>query len=110
MRRIAVREFTENPTKYIEGNEPVAIERFSEPIGYYFPVAVERRDPLEEAARRKRLDESIARLEKTIQQILDETGMTEDELADLFDPNKPLPEHPIRRPRPAAVLDHASRD
>jgi hypothetical protein len=110
MRRVALRDFAENPMKFLEGSEQVAVEQYGEPIGYYFPVAEERRDPEEEAARRKRLDESIARLETTIQKILDETGMTEDELADLFDPNKPLPEHPIRRNRPAAVLEHGSRD
>jgi hypothetical protein len=103
MKWVGVRAFRDHATKYLAGDEPLAIERHGEPIGYYFPVAVERRDPEAEAARRQRLQESIAALEKTIQEVLDRTGMTEDELADLFDPNIPLPETPIRRPRPVAV-------
>jgi hypothetical protein len=110
MKRIGVREFRDHATKYLAGDEPLAIERHGEPIGFYFPVTMERRDPDAEAARRQRLQESIATLEETIKEVLDRTGMTEDELADLFDPNKPLPEQPIRRPRRVAVSDHASGD
>jgi hypothetical protein len=33
----------------------------------------------------------IERLQETLQQIYAETGMTEDEFADLLDPSKPFP-------------------
>jgi hypothetical protein len=107
MKRVGVREFRDHATKYLASNEPLAIERYGDTIGFYIPTGVGQRDPVEEEERRRRQADSIARLEKTIQQILDETGMTEDELADLFDPTKPLPEHPIRRPRQTAVSDLA---
>ena len=42
-------------------------------------------------------EEALARLERTVQQVLDETGMSEDELSDLFNLNVPVPDAPIRR-------------
>jgi hypothetical protein len=108
MKRVDVREFRDHATKYLAGNEPPAIERYGDTIGFYIPTGIGQRDPAAEAERRTRITESFARLEKTIQKILDETGMTEDGLADLLDPTKPLPGHPIRRPRPATVSNHAS--
>ena len=104
MKRVEEHEFQDNARKYLAANEPLAIERQGVTIGFYFP------NPKADAERRKRLAESLAQLEETVQTILEETGMTEDELADLFDPNKPLPEHPIRRTREMATSNHASGD
>jgi hypothetical protein len=108
MRRIAVRDFTDNPTKYLVGNEPVAIERFGEPIGYYFPVAVERHDPVAEAERSAKVAESLVRFEKLMQEILDRTGMTEDEFARYFDLNEPFPEEPVEPRATPVEAEHAA--
>jgi crotonobetainyl-CoA:carnitine CoA-transferase CaiB-like acyl-CoA transferase len=59
--------------------KPLAIERHGEIVGYYIPV--KKRNP-EEVRRR------LARLEEAIEQVLAETGMSEDELAEAFDLSK----------------------
>jgi hypothetical protein len=51
-------------------------------IGFYIPL---KRD--EDEVRR-----AVAQLGQAVEQVLDETGMTEDELASLFDMRRPLPE------------------
>ena len=108
MKRVGVREFRDHATKYLAANEPLAIERYGDTIGFYIPTGVDQRDPQEETERRKKMAESFAKLEATIQKILEEIGMTEDELGDLFDPSKPLPEHPIRRTRVAVASGNAT--
>jgi antitoxin (DNA-binding transcriptional repressor) of toxin-antitoxin stability system len=82
MKSVGVREFRDHATTYLSGREPIAINKHGRTIGYYIPA---KRD---EAAARAAVD----RLHETVERILNETGMTEDELADLFDLNKPLPE------------------
>jgi len=52
-------------------------------------VTISRRRSAEEM---ERFQVALARLEQTIQQVLAETRMTEEELARLFDLNEPLPE------------------
>lgn len=106
MKRVPAEEFAEHAAKYLEGTETVAIERDGEVIGRYVPApnghAVTgsgARQPalfgaLSEEERRKRKAEARAafvRLRQTLQQIYDETGLTEDEFADLLDPGKPFP-------------------
>jgi hypothetical protein len=92
MRRVGVREFRDHATRYLAGNEPLTIERHGEPIGYYFPVVTERRDPVAEAERRAKINESIERFDKLMQEVFARTGMTEDEFARYFDLNEPFPE------------------
>lgn len=82
MKNVGVREFRDHATAYLSGDEPLAVNKHGRVIGLYFPV---KRDP--ERARR-----SLDRLGETVQAILDETGMTEDELAGFFDLRRPMPE------------------
>jgi hypothetical protein len=82
LKEVGVREFRDHATKYLSGTESVAISRHGQIIGVYVPL---KRDA--EKVRR-----AVDRLEKTVNQVLEETGMTEDELADIFDLSKPLPE------------------
>jgi hypothetical protein len=81
MKNVGVREFRDHATKYLAGPEPVAVNRHGRVIGFYIPL---ERD---EEVRR-----AVAKLGETVEQVLGETGMTEDELAGLFDMRRPLPE------------------
>jgi hypothetical protein len=82
MKNVGVREFRDHATKYLAGPEPVAVNRHGRVIGFYIPLERE-----EDEVRR-----AVAKLGETVEQVLGETGMTEDELAGLFDMRRPLPE------------------
>ena len=93
MKRVGVREFRDHATKYLAGDDVLAIERHGAPIGYFIP-----------AGPRARADESRALpvWESIAHRMMAETGLSEDELADLFDLSKPLAaELPRRRTRTA---------
>lgn len=85
MKHVGVREFRDKATGYLRSSEPIAVERRGKVIGFYFPVEPEEPD------RETRLREALGRLEAVVSRAARETGMSEDELADLFDPRKPLP-------------------
>jgi hypothetical protein len=82
IRDVGVREFRDHATKYLSGSDTLAIRKNGNLIGIYIPM---KRDE-------EKIRQALDRLEKTVNKILEETGMTEDELADLFDVKKPLPE------------------
>ena len=69
---IGVREFRDKASFYLSKGEALAIEKHGAVIGYYIPV---KRD---ETARKKALEAFEAKL-KTF---LEETGLSEDELAE----------------------------
>ena len=99
MKRVGVREFRDHATKYLAGDEVLAIERHGEPIGFYVPPGT---------GRRRDRAESMKRLERAIERVLAETGLTEEELARFFDLNEPMPD-PEPVPRAAASTNaHAS--
>lgn len=82
MKQVGVREFRDHATTYLSSSEPIAVSKHGHVVGIYVPL---KRD--QEKVRRA-WDE----FEKTIDRILQETSMTEDELANIFDLGKPLPE------------------
>ncbi len=82
MKQIQAREFQERSLTYLTGNEPLAIEHNSEIVGHYYP---------KKRTKREQLKRDIKHLEEAVQRALAETGMTEDEFADLFDLSKPFP-------------------
>ena len=82
MKQVAVSELQEKAADYLTGKEPLAIEHDGEVVGYYYP---KKRTKQEEVKR------AVERLHQAAQQALAETGMTEDEFADLFDLSKPFP-------------------
>lgn len=97
MKKVGVREFRDHATKYLASDEVLAIDRHGRTIGFYVPTA---HKPGAE------FHESLKRLEDTVQKFLTETGLTENELADLFDLTKPLPETiPSRRRTKPAKLN-----
>jgi antitoxin (DNA-binding transcriptional repressor) of toxin-antitoxin stability system len=104
MKRVGIREFRDNATKYLAGNEALTIERHGEPIGVYIPTGADR------AARQARAAEAMARLEQTIERILAETGWTEDELSQVFDLSIPESELviPERRTPSKDASSHAA--
>jgi antitoxin (DNA-binding transcriptional repressor) of toxin-antitoxin stability system len=61
--------------------EPLEIERHGRPIGYFIPA---KRANSEEAK------QAIDRLNGAVAALLTESGMTEDELVELFDLSRPI--------------------
>ncbi|HZO32693.1 MAG TPA: hypothetical protein VFH48_42655 [Chloroflexota bacterium] len=96
MKRVAAEEFARHVAEYLEGSEPVSVEKDGEVIGRYVP-AQNGHAPngvgSDEGRRRKRAEARAAfeRLQLVLQGIYARTGMTEDELVDLLDPSKPFP-------------------
>lgn len=82
MKQVGIREFRDHATTYLSGSDPIAVSKHGNIVGIYVPL---KRD--EEKVRR-----AVESLERTVSRILQETGMTEDELADIFDVNKPFDE------------------
>ena len=80
--RIGVREFRNNTSTYLSGSETIAVNRNGKVIGFYIPL---ERD--EDEVRR-----AVAKLGVAVGQVLEETGMTEEELAKVFELRRPVPE------------------
>jgi hypothetical protein len=100
MLRVKVEEFDKNPAKYLASEEAIQVERDGEVLGVFLPRVREATLPLPGNVRPD-AKEAMHRLEMAVERVLDETGLTEDELADLFDLNKPLPDGPIGRRKSA---------
>jgi len=82
MKHAEVREFDDHATRYLAGEDVIAVERDGSVVGYYIPV-VPRRDS---ASRR----EAMARLQAAVARVLEESGLTEEELSQMFDLNQPV--------------------
>jgi len=81
LKNVGVREFRDHATIYLSGPDPVAISKHGQVIGFYIPV---ERD--QEQAKR-----AIEKLGHSVEKILEETGMSEEELAQLLDLRRQLP-------------------
>lgn len=97
MRRVGVREFRDRATGYLKEAEPIAVERHGRLIGFYIPV-----EPKRTEQGRAELKEALERLEASVARALEESGMTEDELAEYFDLSRPPPESPAEARERAA--------
>jgi antitoxin (DNA-binding transcriptional repressor) of toxin-antitoxin stability system len=82
MKSVGVREFRDHATTYLSGTDPVAVSKHGQVIGFYIPL---ERD--EDEVKR-----AVVKLGEAVEQVLQETGMSEEELARLFDLRQPLPE------------------
>ena len=82
MKSVGVREFRDHATTYLSGPDPVAVSKHGHVIGFYIPV---ERD--EDEVRR-----AVVGLGEMVGQVLQETGMSEEELAGLLDLRRALPE------------------
>jgi len=87
VRHVGVREFRDRATGLLREAEPIAVERHGKVIGFYIPVESKKGNDEE-------LKEALARLDASVKRVLEETGMTEDELAGYFDLPRSAPELP----------------
>lgn len=72
---VGVGEFRDHATTYLSGNEPVAVSKHGQVIGFYIPL-----DRDEDEVRR-----AVERLREAVGQVLEETGLPAEELAQAFD-------------------------
>lgn len=82
MKHVGVREFRDHATRYLSGDEVLAVERHGQPLGFYIPTG---------KSHHENFGEALARLERAVQQVITETGMSEDELARVLDLQEPIP-------------------
>lgn len=75
LKSVGVREFRDHATTYLSGSDPVAVSKHGRVIGFYIPL-----DRDEDESRR-----ALAKLGETVGQVLNETGLTEEELAGLIE-------------------------
>ena len=80
LQNVGVREFRDHATKYLSGSDPVAVSKHGQVIGFYIPIEADQ-----EQSRR-----AMEQLGRSVEAILSETGMTEEELSSLFDLRRPL--------------------
>lgn len=71
MRHVGVREFKTQATAMLASNETLVIERRGKPIGFYLPI---------EAKDRRAGREALERLGGVVADVLERTGIDEDEL------------------------------
>ena len=86
MKRVGVREFRDNATKYFAGDEAIVIERHGEQIGVFIPTAKRVTGETKRSG--------MARLDQAVDRFLQDTGMSEAELERWFDTSKPYPPTP----------------
>jgi hypothetical protein len=99
MKRVGVREFRDHATQYLAGDEVLAIERHGNPIGFYMPAG---------SGRQKRGVEALERLERTVERVLAQTGLAEEELSRLLDPSEPMLEQPCGHGDMDGAAGHAT--
>lgn len=81
MKNVGVRELQDYATAYLPGSEPLAVNRHGRVIGFSFPV---KRD-------QERIERDLDTLGAAVQAILEETGLSEDELGGFFALRRALP-------------------
>lgn len=81
MRHVGVREFRDKATAYLSGNEILTVEKHGQPIGFYIPVL---------RASQKERQAALVQFNVAVERFLKESGLSEDELADRLNLNKPF--------------------
>ena len=71
MRSVGVREFRDHATKLIGSGETLVIEKHGEPVGFFVPIV---------AKDRRAGAQTLERLDVLVTEVLEGTGLTEDEL------------------------------
>ena len=75
LKSVGVREFRDHATSYLSGSDPVAVSKHGRVIGFYVPLARDENEVVR----------AIMRLNETVERVLADSGMSEDELAALTD-------------------------
>ncbi len=88
MKRVGVREFRDHATRYLSDDDVLAIERHGQTIGFYIPTGPSQKESFTQA---------LERLEETVQRVLTETELSEEELSRLYELKRHLPEQPQGR-------------
>jgi hypothetical protein len=83
VKRVGIREFRDHATRYLAGDEVLAIERHGQPVGFYIPTA---------ASQHENFSQALERLERSVQRVLADTGLAEEELSRLYDLTEPVPD------------------
>jgi antitoxin (DNA-binding transcriptional repressor) of toxin-antitoxin stability system len=78
VKSVGVREFRNNASTYLSGQETIAVNRHGKVIGFYIPLA---RDEDE-------VRTAVAKLGNAVEKVLAESGMSEEELSAAFSPKK----------------------
>lgn len=81
IKSVGVREFRDHATSYLSGGEPLAVSRHGHVIGFYIPL---KRDEDE-------IKLAVAKLGEAVEQVRRQSGMGEEELAQLLDLRRPSP-------------------
>ncbi len=76
-----IRDFRDRATRYLAGNDVIAIERHGKTVGFYIPV------PTRETEKGER---ALAELREAVRKAMAETGMSEEQLAEMFDVSQSL--------------------
>lgn len=74
MRKVGIREFRDKATSLLATGETLLVERHGHPVGYFVPI--KQKGP-EEA-------DAMQRLAEALEQVVNETGLSEETLAELF--------------------------
>ena len=74
MRKVGIKEFRDNATKLLAAGETMLVERHGRPVGYFIPVKQKGAEA----------DEAAARLAEVLERAVNESGLSENELAELF--------------------------
>jgi hypothetical protein len=82
MKNVGVREFRDRATAYLSGTDAVAVSKHGQVIGFYIPI--ERHEDQARLA--------VVQLGQAVERVLEETGMSEDDLSRLLDLRRPLQE------------------
>jgi antitoxin (DNA-binding transcriptional repressor) of toxin-antitoxin stability system len=72
MRHVGIREFKNQATSMMSSGETLVIERHGRPIGFFVPLRAKDRQAGSAA---------LGRLGDVVQKVLDETGLSEEDLA-----------------------------
>lgn len=75
LKTVGVREFRDHATAYLSGADPIAVSKHGRVVGFYIPL---ERDTGE-------VERAVSRLADTVDRVVAQTGLSEDELAGLFD-------------------------
>jgi hypothetical protein len=101
MKRVEADEFEKHPGRYLSSDEPITVEREGAAIGVYIPsIRMPRQADIGEGD--GGADASLGDWERLAGDMMARTGLSEAELADLFDLNKPVPDGPIGQQRRTA--------
>jgi hypothetical protein len=74
LKTVGVREFRDHVTTYLSGFDPAAVSKHGRVVGSTSPLGGE-----------DKVRRALTRLRETVSQVLDETGLLEEELAQMFD-------------------------